>query len=159
MPRPPDAGLKVVLDQRRRQLQEAQLALAEQERALQQEAQRLRIAETTVASVRNEMYQSQSPREGHRVNVSRLAELEQIADRCDSARAAQCTRVETAQREMEGRRLAVAEAHRGVRALDLILEARAKARAERHRRAELHDADELAARAFAASHGHGVRAS
>jgi len=48
--------------------------------------------------------------------------------------------------EADEARGAVAAAHQAVRALELVLEARAAERAEKVRRAELRDADEIAAR-------------
>ena len=142
----PDAGLEAALDQRRQRLDLERQALAERELALQQEAEALAATEARVRMLLMQMDAAQQPLAGVPLPVAVLGDLEQLLRWCEAQVIAQRERMDAARTQADEARGAVATAHRAVRALELVLEARAAERAEKVRRAELRDADEVAAR-------------
>jgi hypothetical protein len=147
MPKPrPDAGLETALDQRRQRLDQERQVLAERELTLRQEMEQLRAAEARVQMVLMQMDAAQQPLDGVPLAVALLGDLEHLLDWCQVQVEVQQQRLDAAQDVANNARRAVATAHQGVRALELVLEARAAERAEHVRRAELRDADEIAAR-------------
>jgi hypothetical protein len=145
----PDAGLEAALDQRRHHLDRERQALAERELVLRQQAAQLASAEARVRLVLLQMDAAQQPVQGARLPVALLGDLEQLLRWCEMQVRLQRERLEAVRTEADEARGAVATAHQGVRALELVLEARAAERAEKVRRAELRDADETAARVHA----------
>jgi flagellar biosynthesis chaperone FliJ len=136
----------VALDQRHRKLDEARQALAERELLVQHEAEQLAAAESRVRMVLLQMDAAQATRPGFALAVDVLGDLERLLQRCEAEVSMQRERLQIARGEAETARGAVAVAHQQVRALELVLEARAAARAEKERRAEIRLADETAAR-------------
>lgn len=150
MPKPrPDAGLEAALDQRRHHLDRERQVLAERELQLQKRAAQLASAEARVRLVLMQMDAAQQPVQGAPLPVALLGDLEYLLRWCEAQVRLQRERLEAAHSEADEARGAVATAHQGVRALELVLEARAAERAEKQRRAELRDADETAARVHA----------
>ena len=146
MARRPDAALEVALDQRRQIFDEAQLVLAERERVQQEQAKALADAHARVRMVLMQMDAAQRPAVGMALPVAVLGDLERLLDWCEVQVLVQEQRLEEVQAETEEARGAVASAHQGVKALELVLAKRAAERAELRRRQELRDADETAAR-------------
>lgn len=142
-----DAGLETVLEQRRRILETLQMELALRERTVQQETRRQRFREQRVADTRAEIAEAQNVREGGRLDVQRMHDLERGLLVCEDELANQVGRLQAAQLHATSARLEVVQAHQGVRAIELVLENRAAARAEDARRIEGRAADEVAARA------------
>jgi hypothetical protein len=145
MPRP-DAGLEAALDQRRKRLDQERQVLAEHELALQQQAAQLAAAEARVRMVLLQMDAAQQPVAGAPLAVLVLSDLEQLLRWCETQVSAERERLEAQRAEADEARGAVAAAHQQVRALELVLEARAAERMEKQRREELRLADETAAR-------------
>jgi flagellar biosynthesis chaperone FliJ len=75
-----------------------------------------------------------------------LGDLERLLDWCEVQVLVQRDRLDTIRAEAEEARGELAVAHQGVRALELVLQARKAERAEKQHRAELRMADETAAR-------------
>jgi hypothetical protein len=148
MPRPhkADLGLHVALEQRQRVLDEAQAVLAQRDRALQEQAQLLEQAQARVRMVLMQMDAAQRPAAGAPLPLGVLGDLERLLDWCEVQLLVQYERYQAAQTEADEARGQVATAHQAVRALELVLEARARERAERAHREELRLADETAAR-------------
>jgi flagellar protein FliJ len=142
----PDAGLEAALDQRRTRLDQERQVLAERELALQQQAARVAEAEARVRMVLMQMDAAQQPVPGAPLAVLMLSDLEQLVRWCETQVRAERERLGAMRAEANEARGAVAAAHQQVRALELVLEARAAERAEKQRRAELRLADETAAR-------------
>jgi hypothetical protein len=152
MNRRPDAALEVALEQRQRKLDEERQVLAERELVVAQEASALQVAESRVRMVLHQMDAAQAPLAGVPLAVGLLGELERLLHWCEAHVVAQRERLEAARAEADQARGAVAVAHQQVRALELVLEARAAERAEKVRRVEIRLADETAARVHA-QHG------
>jgi hypothetical protein len=146
MPRP-DAGLEAALEQRRHRLDQERQVLAERELALQQQAAALAAAEARVRAVTLQMEAAQKPATGLALPVALLGDLERLLEWCATQVDLQRERLRALSAETDEARGAVASAHQQVRALELVLEARAAERAEKQRRTELREADEIAARA------------
>lgn len=142
----PDVALEVALEQRQRVLDEQRQALAEREQVVQEHITLLSTAQARVRMVLQQIDAAQRPVSGAPLPVALLGDLERLLDWCEVQVAVQQERLEAAQAEADLARGAVATAHQQVRALELVLEARAAERAEKQRRAELRDADESAAR-------------
>ena len=149
MPRHPDAGLLVALDQRRRALEDAQRTMHIHARRIEEELAVLAGAEQRVQTVLNQIDDVQRPETGAPLSVATLGDLERLLLRCEAQVQAQAERVAAVQAEAAEARQAVAAAHQQVRALELVLEKRAAARAEARRRAEQRETDETAARVHA----------
>jgi len=145
----PDAALEVALEQRQRKLEEERQALAEREVVVAREAGLLQAAESRVQMVIHQMDAAQTPHAGVPLPVALLGDLERLLQWCEAQVASQRERLEAARAEADEARGGVAVAHQQVRALELVLEARAEERAEKVRRAELRLADETAARVHA----------
>lgn len=141
-----DVGLHVALEQRRRTLDTAQAELAQHNRHLQEQAQLLEAARARVRMVLMQMDAAQKPTPGVPLPLGLLADLERLLDWCEVQVLVQQQRLAAAQQEADAARQAVAGAHQAVRALELVLEARARERGERAHREELRKADETAAR-------------
>ena len=146
MPRHPDVGLLVALDQRRRALEDAQRTMHIHARRIEEELAVLAHAEQRVQAVLHQIDDVQRPADGHRLSVETLGDLERLLLRCEAQVQAQAERVAAVRAEADQARQAVAAAHQQVRALELVLENRATARAEARRRAEQRETDETAAR-------------
>jgi hypothetical protein len=148
MPRPhkADAGLHVALEQRRRVLDDAQAVLAQRDRAVHEQAQALEAAQARVRMVLLQMDAAQRPAVGVPLPLGVLGDLERLLDWCEVQVLVQQDRLQAVQAEADAARGELATAHQGVRALELVLEARARERAERAHREELRLADETAAR-------------
>jgi hypothetical protein len=144
--RRPDAGLEVALGQRRRVLEEAQQRLSERERSAREAANRVAAAEGRVQMVLGQIAAAQRPQAGQDLAVTLLSDLERLLRWCDEQLDAEQARLAAAKANAETARGEVAGAHQSVRALELVLEARAAERAEAQRRMELRLADETAAR-------------
>jgi flagellar biosynthesis chaperone FliJ len=142
----PDAALEVALEQRQRALDQQRQALAERDLAVQEQAALLGAAEARVRMVLMQLDAVQRPVPGLALAVTVLGDLERLLDWCEVQVAVQRERLEIARGEADTARGAVAVAHQQVRALELVLQARAAERAEKERRAELRLADETAAR-------------
>jgi hypothetical protein len=142
----PDAALEVALEQRQRKLDEERQVLAEREMVVAQEAGLLQAAESRVQMVIHQMDAAQAPLAGAPLAVALLGELERLLQWCEAQARMQRERLAAARAEADEARGGVAVAHQQVRALELVLEARAEERAEKVRRAELRLADETAAR-------------
>jgi hypothetical protein len=125
MPRRPDTSLEVALGQRQRLLAAAQA--------------RVRL-------VLQQIDAAQRPLPGVPLPVAMLADLERLLDWCEVQVLVEREHMDEARAEAEVARAAVAAAHQNVRALELVLAARAAERDEKARRAELVLADETAAR-------------
>jgi flagellar export protein FliJ len=149
MPRHPDAGLLVALDQRRRTLEDAQQAMYAHMRRINEELAVLALAEQRMQTVLHQMEDVQRPTEGERLSVETLGDLERLLLRCEAQVQAQAERLAVVQAQADESRKAVAAAHQQVRALELVLEKRAAARAEARSRAEQRETDETAARVHA----------
>ena len=146
MARRPDAPLEVALGQRQRVLEEAQQVFSEHERALQEQARLLAAAQARVQMVLLQIDAAQRPLPGVPLAVSMIGDLERLLDWCEVQVMVQRERMDEARAVAEVARGAVAAAHQNVRALELVLAARAAEREEKARRAELVLADETAAR-------------
>jgi flagellar export protein FliJ len=144
--RRPDSGLRVALEQRKRVFEYAQQALSERDRALQEELGRLMLDQSRVVTVTQQIDDVQRPEPGVQLPVALLGDLERLLIRCELQVEAQAQRVALARAETDAARGELAAAHQQVRALELVLEARAAERAEERRRAENRNADETAAR-------------
>jgi flagellar export protein FliJ len=149
MPRHPDAGLLVALDQRRRTLEDAQQAMYAQMRRINEEVAVLALAEQRVQTVLHQMDEVQRPTDGERLSVETLGDLERLLLRCEAQVQAQAERLAVVRAQADESRKAVAAAHQQVRALELVLEKRAAARAQARSRAEQRETDETAARVHA----------
>jgi hypothetical protein len=150
MPKPhPDSGLEAALDQRRQRLDFERQTLAERELVVQHEARSLADAQARVRMVLQHMDAAQQPVSGVPLAVAVLGDLEHLLRWCEAQVALSAERLAAARGEADEARGAVAAAHRQVRALELVLAARAAERLEKERRAELRLADETAARVHA----------
>jgi flagellar export protein FliJ len=139
----------VALDQRRRTLEDAQQAMYAHMRRINEELAVLANAEHRVQAVLHQIEDVQRPTGGQRLSVETLGDLERLLLRCEAQVQAQAERVAVVQAEADDSRKAVAAAHQQVRALELVLDNRAAARAEARRRAEQRETDETAARVHA----------
>ncbi len=146
MPQRPDAALEVALAQRQRLLDDAQQVLSEHERAVQEQARLLGGAQARVQMVLHQIDAAQRPAPGVPLAVAVLAGLERLLDWCEVQIIVQAERMDEVRGEAEVARSAMAAAHQQVRALDLVLAARAAEREEKEHRMELRLADETAAR-------------
>jgi flagellar biosynthesis chaperone FliJ len=144
--RKPDTALIVALEQRQRVLDEAQQVLSGCLRTVTEQAQRVAHAEARVHLVLSQIEAAQRPAPGVPLAVAVLGDLERLLAWCEQHVRVERERLQAVQAEADQARGGVATAHQGVRALQLVLEARAAERAERLRRAEIRDADETAAR-------------
>jgi Flagellar FliJ protein len=145
----PDAGLEAALEQRRVKLDTERRLLAERELTLQHEASLLAAAEARVRMVLGQIEAAQNPTVNVALPVAVLGDLERLLQWCEAQVVARRAALDAARSSADEARGGVATAHQAVRALELVLEARASERAERQRRAELRDADETAARVHA----------
>ena len=146
MSRRPDTALEVALGQRQRVLEEAQQVFSEHERAMQEQARLLGAAQSRVQMVLHQIDAAQRPVPGVPLPVAMLADLERLLDWCEVQVLVERERMDEARAEAEVARGAVAAAHQQVRALELVLAARAAEREEKVRRTEVVLADETAAR-------------
>jgi hypothetical protein len=146
MSRRPDTALEVALGQRQRVLDDAQHVFSEHERAVLEQARLLAAAQARVQMVLHQIDAAQRPVPGVPLAVALLADLERLLDWCEVQVLVQRERLDEARAEAEVARGIVAAAHQQVRALELVLAARAAEREEKARRAELVLADETAAR-------------
>jgi flagellar export protein FliJ len=151
MPRHPDAGLLVALEQRRRALEAARQELFARERRVSEELAVLATGERRVKMVLQQIELAQHPGPGEPLSVVTLGDLERVLLRCEEQVHLQTQRLRIVQAEADEARKAVAAAHQQVRALELVLERRAAVRAEHERRAEQRETDETAARVHARS--------
>jgi Flagellar FliJ protein len=142
----PDAALEVALEQRQRALDQERQTLAERDLVVQEQAALRGAAESRVRMVLMQIDAAQRPVAGVPLAVAVLGDLERLLDWCEVQVAVQKERLEIARAEADTARGAVAVAHQQVRALELVLEARAAERAEKQHRVELRLADETAAR-------------
>jgi hypothetical protein len=149
----PDAALEVALEQRERVLDQERQVLAERELAIREQAEKLATAQSRVRMVLMQMDAAQRPRPGAPLPVAVLGDLERLLDWCEVQVALAQQQLEATRGQADEARNAVAFAHQQVRALQLVLEARAAERAEKERRAELRLADETAARVHSARAG------
>jgi hypothetical protein len=149
MNRRPDAALEVALEQRQRKLDEERHTLAERELVVQEQAGVLAAAEARVRMVLLQIDAAQIPVAGVPLAVAVLGDLERLLQWCEAQVLMQYERLNAARGEADEARGAVANAHQQVRALELVLQARAAERAEKQRRVELRLADETAARVHA----------
>jgi hypothetical protein len=148
MPRP-DSGLEAALEQRQRAFEQTQQVFSHRERTLAEQLQLLQAAQSRVQMVLAQMEAAQRPAHGVALPVALLGDLERVLRWCEEQVQVQRDRLEAARLEAESARADMAAAHQQVKALELVLEARRKERAERVRRAELRLADETAARVHA----------
>src|SRR5690348_10552650 len=142
----PDSGIEVALDQRKRKLDQERQALAEREMAVQEQAAALSAAEGRVRMVLLQMETAHRASLGSALPVEMLGDLERLLDWCEAQVIIEREKLEACRGEAEAARAVVALAHQQVRALELVLEARAAERAEKARRVEIRLADETAAR-------------
>ena len=145
----PDAALEVAREQRQRKLDHERQVLAERELVVQEHASLLAAAEARVRMVMMQMDAAQKPASGVALPVLILGDLDRLLGWCEIQVGLHRERLEAANTEANSAREAVATAHQQVRALELVLEARANERAEKRRRVELRMADETAARVHA----------
>ena len=106
----------------------------------------LAAAQARVKLVLRQIDAAQRPVPGVPLGVALLADLERLLDWCEVQVLVQQERLDEVRSEAEVARGAVAAAHQQVRALELVLAARAAEREEKARRAEVVLADETAAR-------------
>ncbi len=149
MARSPDGALEVALEQRRQVLETAQLELAARERVIQAEAERLASLDARVMLAEQEIVREHVHGGGRPLDVPKLGQLDVFLQRCERDAAAQRARLTAARDHADDARSTVVAAHQRVRSLELVLEARARERAERGRRGEVREADEVAARIHA----------
>ena len=149
MARRADAALEVALDQRRQIFDRTQQEFSARERAMHEQAKAVVSARARVRMVLMQMDAAQRPVQGVALAIGVLADLEQLLDWCEMQVLVEHERLETAQAEANEARGWVATAHQGVRALELVLAKRVAERSELHRRQEIRDADEVAARVHA----------
>jgi hypothetical protein len=142
----PDTALEVALEQRQRLLDQERQVLSERRRALHAQAQVLHTAQARVQMVLQQIDAAQRPPPGLPLAVAVLGDLERLLDWCEVQVGLQKQHHTKVHAETVLARGAVAVAHQGVRALELVLEARALERAEKVQRAEIRIADETAAR-------------
>lgn len=145
-PHKADAGLILALEQRQRVLDDAQAVMAQRAQVVHAQLVALQEAEARVRNVLMQMDAAQRPAVGLALPVAMLGDLERLLDWCEVQVLVARERLQAAQSEMDEARASVATAHQGVRALELVLEARARERAEKAHREELRVADETAAR-------------
>ena len=146
MRRRPDAALEVALEQRQRLLDDAQAVLSQHERMLQDQLAALDAAQSRVHMVLMQMDAAQRPAPGVPLPVAVLGDLETLLDWCEVQVMVQEQKLADIRAATDDARARLATAHQGVRALELVLEARRAERAEKVRRADLVLADETAAR-------------
>src|SRR5712692_11823450 len=146
MSRRPDTALEVALGQRQRVLDDAQHVFSEHERVVQEQARLLAAAQSRVQMVLHQIDAAQHPVPGVPLAVALLADLERLLDWCEVQVLVRRERLDAARAEAEVARGTVAAAHQQVRALELVLAARAAEREEKVRRTEVVLADETAAR-------------
>src|SRR6266542_1876976 len=79
----PDSALIVALGQRQRVLEEAQQVFSEHERALQEQARLLAVAQARVQLVLHQIDAAQRPVPGVPLAVTMLADLERLLDWCE----------------------------------------------------------------------------
>ena len=103
-------------------------------------------AQARVKMVLLQIDAAQRPARGVPLPVALLGDLERLLDWCEVQVLVQRDRLDTIRAEAEEARGALATALQGVRALQLVLEARKAERAEKQHRMELRMADETAAR-------------
>ena len=142
----PDTALEVALEQRQRLLDQERQVLRQHLRAVQEQLELFNTAQSRVRMVIRQIDTAQRPAPGVALPVPLLGDLERVLDWCEVQVAIQQQRLEMLQAEAEQARGIVAAAHQGVRALEVVLQARVAERDEKVRRAELHMADETAAR-------------
>jgi hypothetical protein len=147
--RRPDAALEVALEQRQRTFEQTQLVLSERERAFGMQAQALANAKARVRLILAQMDAAQRPAPGMALAVGLLGDLERILGWCEDQVRVEEEKLEAARVDTEEARGWMAIAHQQVRALELVLAARARERAEKAHRLELRQADETAARVHA----------
>src|SRR5579864_7465166 len=116
-----DAGLEVALDQRRNLLDLERQTLAERELALRHELELLAAAESRVRMVLMQIDNAQQPAPGTPLPVAMLGDLEHLLRWCEAQVVAQRERLDAVRVEAEEARGAVATAHQGVRALEVVL--------------------------------------
>ena len=145
----PDAALEVALDQRQKRLDQERQVLAERELVFQEQARALDAAQARVRMILMQIDAAQSPVAGIPLPVAVLGDLEQMLQWCEAQVVLEQERYDAAREETDVARGVVAVAHQQVRALELVLEARAAERAEKQRRVENRLADETAARVHA----------
>ena len=145
----PDSALIVAREQRQQKLDQERQVLAERELIVQQQMELLSTAEARVRTVLREMDAAQSPVQGVPLAVAVLGNLERLLQWCEAQVLVQREALHAATGQADLAREAMAAAHQQVRALELVLEARAAERAEKVRRVELRLADETAARVHA----------
>src|SRR6266567_4816382 len=146
MKRNPDAALEVALEQRQRRLDEERQVLAERELVVQEQARLLAATESRVRMVLLQIDAAQTPVHGIPLPVRVRGDRERLLQWCEAQVVIQQRNLEVARGESDEARGAVALAHQQVRALELVLEARAAERVEKQRRVEIRLADETAAR-------------
>jgi hypothetical protein len=142
----PDTALQVALEQRQNVLDHERMVLAQHVRIVQEQADLATAAHARVRMVVRQIDAAQRPAPGISLPVALLGDLERVLDWCEVQVAIQEQRLEMVRAEAEQARGAVAVAHQGVRALEVVLQTRLNEREEKVRRAELHQADETAAR-------------
>lgn len=145
----PDAALEVALEQRHKRLDQERQVLAERELVFQEQARALDAAQSRVRMILLQIDSAQSPTVGVALPVAVLSDLERMLQWCEAQVVLEQERYDAAREETDVARGAVAVAHQQVRALELVLEARAAERAEKQRRVENRLADETAARVHA----------
>jgi hypothetical protein len=144
-----NVALDVALEQRQRLLDQTRQVLSERDRSVTDQLAQLHAADARVKTVLMQMDAAQRPAEGAELPVEALHGMESLLDWCEVHVEIAQHRLAAAQAAAEQARGFVAVAHQQVRALELVLEARAAEVAEKIRRAELRDADETAARVHA----------
>jgi hypothetical protein len=145
----PDSGLHVAREQRQRKLDQERQVLAERELLVQEQERLLANAQARVRLVLMQIDAAHRPVAGAALPVIVLGDLERLLKWCEMQVIAERERLDAARGEAEVARGAVAAAHQQVRALELVLEARAAERAQKQRREEIRLADETAARVHA----------
>jgi flagellar biosynthesis chaperone FliJ len=145
----PNVALDVALGQRQRLLDQARKIHSERDRAATDQLAQVHAAEARVNTVLLQMDAAQRPALGMQLPVEELHGMESMLDWCEVHVEIAHHRLAAAQKAVEESRGFVALAHQQVRALELVLEARAAEAAEKVRRVELRDADETAARVHA----------
>ncbi len=142
----PDQALEVALGQRQRVLEDTQQTFSTHERAVQERARVLGVAQARVQMVLHQTDSAQRPPPGEQLPVIVLADLERLLDWCEVQVLVQQALLDQVSAEAEVARTAMAAAHQQVRALELVLQGRANERQEKVRQADVRLADETAAR-------------
>ena len=125
MARRPDAALEVALEQRRRTFEQTQMVFSARQRAFHDQARAVGVALARVQMVLSQIEGAQRVLPGARLAVNKLSDLDGLLRWCEEQVRAERALLEDVRAASDEARGWVATAHQQVRALELVLEARA----------------------------------